>query len=232
MCQHPSLPIIEENKSFAEEKRGGLMDAQRFDTWTRRLRSRRTALTGLAGGVATMVHLAIVADADAKSCPAGKKRCRGRCIAKRIPCCPPKKKRCGKRCIPKRTPCCKPSHKPCGNRCILKNQCCTHADCGIGRLCVSNRCVVGQGTCPTGADNCATTDELTCSQDPIISCYCLQSTAGQTRCGGEPLGTCGGCLEDADCARDHPHVPGAFCMQTGPMCGCPNSTFCIAPCAG
>jgi hypothetical protein len=202
------------------------MDAQRFDAWTRRLRSRRTTLTGLAG-LMSMVYLTTADSARAKPCPPGKKRCRTRCIARRLPCCRPSKKRCGKRCIPKRTPCCGAGLKPCGTRCIGRNTCCSDADCETRRLCVNGTCIIGQGTCATGADSC-TGGLLLCGARS--NCLCRQTTAGQTRCGLALIGSCGACLSDANCEKNHPDTPGAFCFQGGPDCGCLGTTGCMAPC--
>jgi hypothetical protein len=208
------------------------MDAQRFDAWTRRLRSRRSVLAGLAGGLAAITHRVTADDVGAKSCSQGKKRCGKRCIAKRVPCCPPSKKRCGERCIPKRTPCCKADLKACGTRCIAKSICCTHADCGERRLCVNGICIIGQGTCAAGRNACLGVNPTTmCNRTASPLCYCVQSTTGQTRCGHFALSvTCGECLDDADCARIHPSAPGAFCMQSDTTCGCVGSTYCVAPC--
>lgn len=208
------------------------MDAQRFDAWTRRMRSRRIVLTGLAGGLAAIMHRAAVDDAGAKSCPPGKKRCRTRCISKRAPCCPPSKKRCGKRCIPKRTPCCGGGLKPCGKRCIARNKCCKHTDCGARRLCANGTCIIGQGTCAAGANACGGVNPSTaCNRTPDTVCYCLETTTGQTRCGKNPfLGTCAACLGDADCVRNHPDVPGVFCVQATGNCACSGTTVCVAPC--
>jgi hypothetical protein len=192
------------------------VDAQRFDAWTRRLRSRRAVFPGLAGGLATMLHLTTADDAGAKP-----KRC------------PNGKKRCGKRCIPKRTPCCKAGRKRCGKRCIRKNQCCTTADCGARRLCVNNVCIIGQGTCAAGANGCFGFNDLTtCKPSMGPYCFCFQTTAGTTRCGRDYIGACGACLDDADCAKNHPGVPGAFCIQSGPSCLCNGSTTCMLPCPG
>lgn len=190
------------------------MDAQHFDALARRLRSRRTILAGLAAGLATTLHRATVDDAGAKAKP-----------------CPKGKKRCGKRCIPKRTPCCKAGMKQCGKRCIARNKCCNHADCGARRLCAGGRCVIGQGTCQTGANFCpAGLARDTCSVGG--RCLCVQSTAGRTRCVENQTFVCGGCVNDADCARDHPKYPGVVCVQAPGICGCGGSTVCMPPCSG
>ncbi len=188
------------------------MDATRFDALTRNLSSRRTVLTGVAGGgLGALLRLATAGgDAAAKDCPRGKKEC-------------------GKRCIPKNRECCKRNQKPCGKKCIAKSKCCTNADCGLRRLCAKGICVTGQGTCAAGADACA--DGVSSCGLSTSACLCFETTTGQTRCGEiSRLGACGGCLTNADCARDFPDIPGMFCSQSGQECGCGPSTVCRAPC--
>lgn len=136
------------------------------------------------------------------------------------------------RCIPKRTPCCGGGLKPCGKRCIARNKCCKHTDCGARRLCANGTCIIGQGTCAAGANACGGVNPSTaCNRTPDTVCYCLETTTGQTRCGRNPfLGTCAACLGDADCVRNHPDVPGVFCVQATGNCACSGTTVCVAPC--
>lgn len=124
--------------------------------------------------------------------------------------------------------------KRCAGACIPLDACCTDADCGIRRICISGRCVVGQGTCLAGADICnvASGTEV-CGPSGGTGCVCYMSTSGQTRCGGgaEIPVACGVCLSDADCAAMYPQTPGVFCVQSaGIGCACGGSTFCSAPC--
>lgn len=98
------------------------MDGARFDTFTRAIRSRRTALGGLLGLVAGLAGLAEV---EAAPCPKGKKQCKKRCIPRRR-CCTTSQCRPGVtgricrrgRCI------CRPGTKPCQGRCIPAAACC------------------------------------------------------------------------------------------------------------
>lgn len=171
------------------------MDATRFDALTRKFSTRRSVLTGLVGGLATLLGLATAG----VNVAAARERCkRG-------------EKRCGKRCIPRRA-------------------CCTTANCAPGKICARGQCVVGQGTCPAGANVC--TGVGACG--PAGSdCQCFQTTANETRCGTNVVlgNRCSTCVTDANCAADYPRVPGVFCGNgIGPNCG--NCKWCMAPCAG
>lgn len=195
------------------------MDDFDFDALARSLGtagSRRLALTGLIGstlGLGLGAASTERAEARKKKCPPCKKRKKGKCRAT------------------------KPKKRPCGGKCIPANQCCTDAECGERRLCVDGACVIGQGTCVTGADFCDGPSEADFCGQQETSCACVTSTTNQTRCGEAEAFIvpflCGDCLSDADCAGKYPLVPGVFCGQaTGAGCNCEGSTFCMAPCPG
>jgi hypothetical protein len=106
--------------------------------------------------------------------------------------------------------------------------------CATGLICIGQACVNPQGTCPTGADQCARTGN---SCNGRSDCFCRITTEGDTRCGGNAiagggLNTCGECGSTADCLTKYPGIPGAFCLAGGT--GCCNSTAragnCVAPC--
>ncbi len=220
------------------------MDIDRFDHLTRRLSTRRGVINHvLAGSLATLLAVDGGGEAPAakKSCVRGKKLCGKKCIARSKTCCTGPKKACGKKCIPKRLPCCPASKKPCGNTCIPRAACCTTADCPSLKICASGRCVIGQGVCLTGADVCtAGSGDFRCGAAPeTASCLCVLTTAGQTRCGdGRVLRPAGdSCLNDEECAAEHPNVPGVFCFRGRPSAGggsssCPGERLCMAPCPG
>jgi hypothetical protein len=126
---------------------------------------------------------------------------------------------------------CRGSKRRCGKKCISSTRCCRGRCDEPGDLCTGGVCVVGQGTCPTGADSCIA--GVLCGGAASPNCACFQSTAGETRCGDSAgLGTaCDTCTTDADCVAQFPEVPGAFCFQGGSNCGCSaGQTFCSAPC--
>ena len=125
---------------------------------------------------------------------------------------------------------CPSGQEDCRGTCIPDTAaCCTNADCAGGQICDQFQCVTGRGTCPLGTDSCAGAG-VTCNGDPF--CVCLQSTAGETRCGKTGTATeCGSCDSDADCAELLPNVPGAFCiLGGGTFCNCDGAGFCLGPC--
>ena len=119
------------------------MNSERFDRWARTIGSRRAALRGLTGGVLAVLVGQMVPQDDvtaARRCPAGKKRCRGRCIPRRRCCttsqCPRGSgKVCrGGRCL------CPAGTKLCGAQCIPVASCCTATDCLAGQTCYGGTC--------------------------------------------------------------------------------------------
>jgi hypothetical protein len=122
--------------------------------------------------------------------------------------------------------------KKCGKQCIPKSHCCTDADCGPLKLCADGVCVVGQGSCPGGANSC--TSAVTRCGPIGLDCSCFQNTVGEVRCGeGEtldPVNACGECVNDGDCAARYPEIPGVFCTRGGDNCPCSGFTFCQRPC--
>ena len=110
-------------------------------------------------------------------------------------------------------------------------ECCQHADCGPLKLCAARQCVVGQGTCPSTSQGCAATG-IVCGP-ASLECACFRTTVNAVRCGANmtlPETECGECVNDQDCAEDHPDIPGVFCVQGGPSCACVGLAFCQAPC--
>jgi hypothetical protein len=105
--------------------------------------------------------------------------------------------------------------------------------------CVDDHCVVGQGTCPTGANSCTSTDgAIDCGlQETDDHCQCHVSTEGQTRCAdGLAINgsVCGECASSAECASLFPAIPGVFCVKVSGAAGdcCTPGTrgLCLAPC--
>jgi uncharacterized protein YkwD len=110
------------------------MDSTRFDRLTRRLSSRRTAVTGLLGGglITALTQVLTGPDAAAapRTCGRGKKRCGHRCIA-RARCCT--NANCRSR----------GSGKICRNgtcRCPSRSTNCGRGCCPAGKRCVGQTC--------------------------------------------------------------------------------------------
>lgn len=127
---------------------------------------------------------------------------------------------CG--CTPNCTNKCGGADDGCGGTCT--------ADCPAGRFCLSQACLVGQGSCHAGDNYCsAGGGHVLCdgTSPGTFGCDCYQSIEGATRCGatGFLFGT--GCTSSAECAAAHPAVPGIFCAQKGIDCGV---TTCYKPC--
>lgn len=202
------------------------MDEERFDFLTRLLSSRRSIFGSGFGAVLAWLIGGRGAEAKSKPCGKTQKRCGKRCIPKRT-CCLITHKRCGTRCVPKRA-CC-PGTKRCGVACIPVTHCCADAECGGGRLCANGTCVIGQGTCPTGADVC---EGALAECGTTSTCLCFETNAGATRCGDEnALSGCNTCATDAGCAALFPNVPGVFCADGGNRCGTSCERFCLRPCS-
>jgi len=116
---------------------------------------------------------------------------------------------------------------------------CTPA-CRAGMRCVKDQCVVGQGTCPTGANSCTSTEGvISCGLQEIDDrCDCHTSTEGQTRCADgfaiDERSVCGQCASSAECATLYPAIPGVFCLKVtgaaGDCCSPDTRGFCLAPC--
>ena len=114
--------------------------------------------------------------------------------------------------------------------------------CGAGMRCVGRQCVVGQGTCPSGADTCAAGSEyVACAlqeQEVEENCQCLTSTEGQTRCADsvaiDENANCGQCASSDECKKVYPDIPGVFCAKVsgkeGACCTPDKHGFCMAPC--
>lgn len=115
----------------------------------------------------------------------------------------------------KRKPRCS-AERRCGKKC-----------CPKGKICAGDACVIGQGVCPTGADNC-TGSVYICGGVGIEPCGCVQTTEGDTRCVQLPAGTaCGECTTSDDCAA---FGPGAVCFGTALNCCAAAQGACAAPC--
>ena len=105
-------------------------------------------------------------------------------------------------------------------------------ECPAGTRCTDGACVVGQGTCPTGANSCSAVQA--CNHSSNCSCYV--STEGETRCADGfslpgPGRICGACATSADCAALYPGIPGVFCVHTaGTYCCGSAPGYCSAPC--
>jgi hypothetical protein len=190
------------------------MDHDRFDDLTRWLASgasRRAAVqTLVAGAFAIGLSRLGVAEVAAKCVKPGKK-CKKK-HGKKKKCCGGAKCK-GKKCK------CTGGRLACGKTC-----------CPPGQMCVGGQCVTGAGTCPTdGADFCNGEFDGNCNGDN--GCGCFTTMANATRCGflGTPVGFCGQCTNDGDCAD---FGPGAFCVKdTGAGCGCATGVgFCWLPC--
>ena len=172
------------------------------------------------GGLATLLSLTTAGNDAA----AAKEKCKR------------DQKRCGTRCIAKNA-CCTRTHKRCGTKCIAKSKCCKDADCGNSSefpefsICAKGTCVTGQGTCAAGANACNGNGACGVAGS---GCQCFQTkNPARTRCGdNDRLGSCGGCVNDADCATDYPRIPGVFCAEGfGTFCPCAaGGRFCMAPC--
>ena len=114
--------------------------------------------------------------------------------------------------------------------------------CGNGMRCAGRQCVVGQGTCPSGADTCAAGSEyVACAlqaQAVEENCQCLTSTEGQTRCADsvaiDEKVNCGQCGSSDQCKKIYPDIPGVFCIKVsgeGNACCAPDKRgYCVAPC--
>jgi hypothetical protein len=112
-----------------------------------------------------------------------------------------------------------------------QNACCRDADCGPLKLCAGGQCVIGQGTCPASTQSC--TGAAPICGTALQECACFRSTVGAVRCGANqilPGAVCGGCVNDLDCAANHPDILGIFCTQGGASCSCVGLSFCQAPC--
>jgi hypothetical protein len=96
--------------------------------------------------------------------------------------------------------------------------------CRAGMRCVEDQCVVGQGTCPSGANSCTSTDgTVNCGlQETDDHCDCHVSTEAETRCAdGFAINgsACGECASSAECASLYPAIPGVFCVNVSGAAG-------------
>lgn len=241
------------------------MDAFHFDCLTRALATAlsRRGLTQALGGLLLAGPFTIgrnIADVEAKKkkrkkkkkCKGGKKKCGRKCFdlqtdpahcgSCRTVCddgqaclagacaCPNAQTECGGFCCAAASciddACC-PTDRTCGTACCDADEICGDPETAT--------CVAGQGTCPTGADTCGSGNLVSCNAN--AQCFCVQTTAGKTRCAtpipGISLDDCGDCTTDADCEVLFPDVVGVFCGKnaSGPICGCPvGLNVCGAPC--
>lgn len=190
------------------------MDDRQFDTLTRRLSSRRTALTGLLGGVAWLLGRTPGEAGAHNPIPACRKlpdRAQRRVCLRRA-----RAHNRRHRCKPK------PAAVMCGGLCggSAANGCGKRVACPAcppDRTCLASRgcaqtCGLGQPPCPTG---CSCTFLEVGSGIP----YCTQTVVGA--CAGVRPGVCAG---TAQCPSKHVCTP----VQCGP-----NDTFenrCIPLC--
>jgi hypothetical protein len=190
------------------------MDDQQFDALTRVLSSRRTALTGVVGSLATVLGLSMSERAGAHSFTA---RCR------KLPD-PAKRRACVRRARRHdRKHRCKPRSTAvtCGGGCgSALNNCgkrVTCPACAAGKSCLANRscaqiCGQGHPACPTGC-----------------GCTFLEAGSGVPYCTAPIIGACAGvrpgvCASTAQCPLNH--------VCTSVQCG-PGETFenrCVALC--
>jgi hypothetical protein len=115
-------------------------------------------------------------------------------------------------------------------KCPKTRRCGKKRCCKKGQLCAGGVCVTGKGSCPAGTSTCEAGVPLLCSE----SCICVLTMEGATRCSqagdNAPVGPCGGCTSDGDCAA---FGTGAFCVAAGVGCGCQaGEGFCATPCLG
>jgi hypothetical protein len=185
------------------------MDATRFDDLLRSFSSaasRRRLVAGLATALAAGSLAARVEEAAA--------RCRPRC----------------RQCERCRRGKCKPKddRTACGSD--DSRQCCDGKCCQRGDICVRGKCVSGQGTCATGADDCVS--PAACNGVSNDECACLQTTSGAIRCvENTRIGDCGECESDEFCRQEY--GPEAVCIDIGHgLCGCDPATpaWCMLPC--
>jgi hypothetical protein len=197
-------------------------------------RPTRRGIALIAAGVASggLLPRLRLLDADArkkkkKRCKGGKKKCGKKCVDLQTSTahCGV----CGNACAESEV-CldgvcgCAAGDKPCGDVCCTIGSCiddaccpdtqtCGDTCCAAGQICADSiigLCVVGQGTCPAGADSCDG-NSVTCNSPE--TCGCFQSTSGATRCGKiAATAECGQCSIDADC-ETLLGEPGAFCVQ-------------------
>jgi hypothetical protein len=119
--------------------------------------------------------------------------------------------------------CCQ-TDRTCGTVCCAADEVCGKPEAGL--------CVVGQGTCPSGADSCDGNAVICNSPE---TCGCFQSVSGATRCGQGTVDTqCGQCTNDAAC-EGILGEPGAFCARffgsSCPSCE-EGQNACFVPCPG
>jgi hypothetical protein len=195
------------------------MDAQRFDSLVKTLRTRRSAL-GLVASVSTLLGL-VVDETAAKKC---KKKCG--------PCRLCKKGRCRKK-IPDGTPCLSGGTCLAGQCCIpnCAEQPCNSSDgcggncsCNRGQSCVSGTCEA----CPTDAE-CT---DIPCGETRFGGpCRCTVSVDGQPACVsiGDHLTKFNVVCSDAQCTIDQGKT--SFCIDGQ---GCPfegvSRFWCFASC--
>jgi hypothetical protein len=223
------------------------MEANRFDDLLRSLSESPTrrgigrTLAGLGLGGA-LGRLSLIEAETKKKKRKKKKKCKGgkvkcgkkKCCAAGDSClggaCCLADQVCGAACCTGSDACvdgaCCPADRACGTLCCAPTQVCGDPEQAI--------CVVGQGTCLTGASSCSGANFIFCNESD--QCVCAQATDGSTRCTTpipeNGVDDCGQCTSDADCEVLFPDIAGVFCgaNATGP-CGCAaGENICSAPC--
>ncbi len=206
------------------------MDAERFDTLARSLKTPHTrrGLTRYLGGIAlgplALLGLAetgakrkkkkkkkrptssvIYVPVPAGDCPDGFRTCNGVCrdlLSDSNNC-----GRCGRSCGTHSTEGQVNDPRPCcQGRCLLAGDCCLDSDCPPGDICTtSGECVTGAGTCDATLNSCPDAKAFQCHKDGDPICTCVISTENEVRC-GRPL-TSPFCNDSLDCGM------GGFCPR-------------------
>src|SRR5690606_18750316 len=197
------------------------MDPSAFDRLSRAFAvapTRRSALAGLTGALATLV--ARLTPTNTPETAAQASICRplgGRCFPDRgVECCRGATCQQGICRCPKQT-------RRCGNRCLPKSRCCRHRDCPGNQRCLKGRC-----QCPAGKKRCQgrCIPRHACCRDGECGTHgtCVKGSCrcdrGFKRCGNACI-PAGGCCTDSECdgigqaCRNHVCVTQA-CGQGGP----------------
>ncbi len=205
------------------DQEGTGVDGERFDEIARAAAtgSRRRLLKALAAGVLAGPAALLGREEAAAGCPRGKKRCRGRCIAKDR-CCGgcPKCHHCdGGRCVPNPVPLCDPEQCQQAFCDVAANDWTCESTCGEGDVCCNGHC---EPACTNG-----------CDPDPGQACLCEKPPAGKTYCSAEHTcvdgqtdpNHCGSCGNA--CAEGEPCVDGQ-CKATCPSGETPCGDVCCA----
>ena len=221
------------------------MDADRFDTLARSLRTLHTrrgltrVLGGLALGPLALLGLAqteakrkkkkkkkrptssvIYVPVPAGDCPDGFRTCNGVC--RDLLSDPNNCGRCGRSCgthsdgtVPR--PCCE-------GRCLREGDCCLDSECPSGDFCTDGACATLAGSCRADSlDSCPAVAADCSGELNDWSCTCLISTENELRC-GRFVGAAPFCNDSLDCGEG---TAGHFCSR--PDCQGGRS-FCYRSC--